>query len=261
MDKTKSDSIYLKLRTKEGAKCVVCSDLAAPPLVNHVIYHFDSNPAKFENFAIMCPTCARNTGELCFNSHLDIRFLGNKDYVDGTLRSGFFKSEKDYIVSFIGNADVTFDGMCDRDDLNTEAPFIKGYMLHFIAEFKNTTLQEMMLYQRLFARIVYDELRSSTICSQLRITGNDIYVGDRKLSVGIATSTITNTQIMHYALNITKGDCPLDVEYLSRIAPNIDPRSFSINLMKIFNKEVEKARKKCSAVLMAEHVPAMGGVV
>lgn len=134
-------------------------------------------------------------------------------YKNFTLRPNFQGFEPPYLVSFIGPADITKEGLCDLDDIKGDEPFIKGYMLHFIGEW-NCSLEAGVWRQLKFTEILRKRL---SLCSlwnvMLECDGNDIYVwekkhcrewGKTKLTVSIVSPSVKNTVLFHFGINIKK---------------------------------------------------------
>ncbi|KJS14765.1 MAG: hypothetical protein VR69_16470 [Peptococcaceae bacterium BRH_c4b] len=112
----------------------------------------------------------------------------------------------DSIVSFRGPCRVEFTEMVDLEDVLAKSPIYGPDMLHFIAEHFDSDLEKMVLRQRLFIAIVKDVLGKYT--RELTRSGDDLYLGGKKLSISIATATPVSV-MMHTALNIDSRGTPV----------------------------------------------------
>lgn len=114
------------------------------------------------------------------------------------------------IVTWIGPMDISSDELIDYEDVGLK---IKSQeMVHFIIEHFDAQPADMRLCyhrQRILVMIVKDLLEEMGIKSLRK--GDDIYVDDGKLSVSIATCSISSMKI-HFAMNITSQGTPEDVE-------------------------------------------------
>lgn len=181
-------------------------------------------------------------------------WIDEKICYDGTqLRSHWIyrktNAPGDAIASFIGPADVPLANMVDLADvMNSENIFSKS-MLHFIIEHFDCDLYLAIARQRLLASIAKDEIASRTAISSIRRNGDDIYDGDRKLSVSIATASPVSS-LIHFAINIESEGTPVATRGLADY--RIDPRSFSDAVVKAYISELsgmETARCKVRSVL------------
>ncbi len=112
------------------------------------------------------------------------------------------------ICYFRGAAEVK-EHLVDLEDVLAD-DFIKSEeMWHFIIEIPEATITEMVVWQRLFISMCIENLRIA--CKDLDIIrkGDDIMVGDSKLSVSIATLS-RFSGLIHVGINIKVGDgCPV----------------------------------------------------
>lgn len=143
-----------------------------------------------------------------------------------------FKIHGDSIISFIGSCDVTFEHMLDVEDLVENSAIKSDKMLHFIIEFFGPNLLAAVSLQRLFASIVSDILLSKGVT--LVRQGDDLYHGEKKLSISIATSSVVSSMI-HFAVNITNEGTPVKTCSLDDFG--IEAKSFSEMTMKNFSVE------------------------
>ena len=114
------------------------------------------------------------------------------------------------ICYFRGSADVK-EHLVDLEDSLAD-DFIKSKeMWHFIIEIPEAVITEMVVWQRLFISMCIDKLREE--CGgEVIITrkGDDIMIGDRKLSVSIATLS-RFSGLIHVGINIEVGEgCPVN---------------------------------------------------
>ena len=141
-----------------------------------------------------------------------------------------FNLEGDAIVGFIGECEVNLDNMVDISDVLSNSPIYSRKMLHFIVEHFNIDLIEGVLRQRLLVNIARDvilsNLPNSTIISR---HGDDLFYNKSKLSVSIATKSITSV-LIHLGINIDSESAPvkacglkseLNLENITEIANNI----------------------------------------
>lgn len=121
-----------------------------------------------------------------------------------------FKVKDSTIVSWLGPMYVLGDNLIDYEDVGLD---IKGdYMLNFIVEHFDEQPGNLKLAyhrQRILVMITRDKLLNYGINTTQ--DGDDIFIDNGKLSVSIATASISSMK-MHFALNITTKGTPADVQ-------------------------------------------------
>jgi uncharacterized protein len=150
----------------------------------------------------------------------------------------------DSIVAFAGPCDVSFDHMVDGEDLLAQSPIRGGSMLHFIVECFGINLQTTVAFQRILAALVFEELSGMGTIKTLKREGDDIYIGEGKLSISIATSSPISG-LIHFAVNITNENTPVKTACLSDLG--IKPKAFADALSARFISElrtIDEARCK-----------------
>lgn len=172
-------------------------------------------------------------------------FLDRETKYDGSqLKSlfGYFQCgvAGDSIISFIGPCDISFENMADGEDVLAEAQIRGGKMLHFIVEKFNIALISGVLLQRLLTSLTIDAIRAlskdKAKADQLIRDGDDIFLGDRKLSISIAAPSHTSV-LIHFAMNITNENTPVATVSLEDLS--VDPLKLSQYLMEKFCEEEE----------------------
>ncbi len=147
-----------------------------------------------------------------------------------------FHLQGDAIVSFVGEVDVNISEMVDIEDVINNEPIYSKKMLNFIIEQYGITLEEMVCLQRLFVTIVKDLIEEETN-AKIKRSGDDLFFENRKLSVSIATQSITSC-LIHTAFNIIKDGAPIEASDLVEIGiKNIE--DFGKKVMQKFKEEVE----------------------
>lgn len=147
-----------------------------------------------------------------------------------------FKLMGDAIVSFVGEVEVKLDEMVDIEDVINNEPIYSKKMVNFIIEQFDVTLEQMVCTQRLFVSIIKDIIEEMTN-KKIKRSGDDLFFENRKLSVSIATKSITSC-LIHTALNIIKEGAPVDASDLSEIGIH-DIKEFINKVMSEFKKEIE----------------------
>jgi len=136
------------------------------------------------------------------------------------------------IVSWVGPMDIQSDNLIDYEDVGLD---IKGNkMLHFIVEhFDEQPGNLRLIYhrQRLLVMITRDILKDYSVDTTQ--DGDDIFIDNKKLSVSIASASISSMKI-HFALNVTTQGTPDDVE-TSALEDNMDMNELSALQDKIAN--------------------------
>jgi hypothetical protein len=140
----------------------------------------------------------------------------------------------DSIVAWVGACDVTFEHMVDGEDLLEKAVIAGDKMLHFIIEKFDVSLFAAVCMQRLFASIVRDELLAAA--PTMFREGDDLYVGDRKLSISIATQSPVSS-LIHFAVNVVNDGTPVKTLCLRDLG--VEPRAFAEKVMRRFCTEIE----------------------
>lgn len=137
----------------------------------------------------------------------------------------------DSVVAWKGSCNVSFDHMIDGEDLIAESEIAGSEMIHFIIEVFDRELAAGVLLQRLFAAIVKDlmvELSPELDDQSLVRDGDDIYWGDRKLSISIASKSAVSTMV-HFAVNVSNLGTPVKTASIEDLG--IDPKEFAVAAM------------------------------
>jgi hypothetical protein len=97
--------------------------------------------------------------------------------------------------------------------------------------------------QRLMASIVKDALlatsKEQAACDMVKRDGDDIYCGDRKFSISIATQS-PNSSLIHFAVNVVNRGTPVPTISLQEF--NVDAKPFAIEVMRRACGEIDSIR-------------------
>ncbi len=146
-----------------------------------------------------------------------------------------FNIQGDSIVAFIGPVDVKLDEMVDIEDVIASEPISSDLMLNFIIEIFEIPLIQMVYIQRLFMTIIKETLEARGI--EITRGGDDLFYNGKKLSVSIATKSITSG-LIHSALNVKSSGCPIEVSSLNDM--NIyDIKDLAKEIMQKFANEID----------------------
>ena len=169
-----------------------------------------------------------------------VRFLEETFTYDGTQLAPLW-IYKNYdiqghaLVSFIGPADVTLKHMVDVEDIKTQSPIYSQSMVHFLGEFFELDLEKTVFRQRLLMATAKEVLEKK-IQRVLDRKGDDIYDGDAKLSVSIATLSSLST-LIHAGINISSRNTPVKTKGLEDY--DIPPAAFAKEVLETFKEELE----------------------
>lgn len=173
-------------------------------------------------------------------------------YTGAELRSHWCQEQSgvygDILVAFEGPCQVPTENLVDREDAAAGSIIRAKRMLHFIAEHFGWSLREMVLAQRLLVCQAFEVLRELGDCPHLRRMGDDLHIGDAKLSVSIATVSPVSG-LIHFGLNIDASGSPVKAATLAEAG--VLPRTFAEALLDRYRSEyasVDHARVKVRPV-------------
>lgn len=147
-----------------------------------------------------------------------------------------FKIQGDAIVAFVGECEVKLTEMVDIEDVINNEPIYSKYMLSFITEQFNVELVEGVFRQRLLVTCIKEALESRGFF--VRRNGDDLFVNDKKLSVSIATKSMTSV-LIHTGLNILSDGAPIPVSGLGSDLGIEDIKEFAQEIMQKYSDEIE----------------------
>lgn len=126
----------------------------------------------------------------------------------------------DSIVAFCGPCDVRKDKIVDIEDLRAGNRIYSERMLHFIVEHHDTGLEKNVLRQIMLVNIIKDSINARLGGLVVRREHTDLYDGDAKLSVSVATASPVSS-LIHFGINISSANTPVKTRGLDdyRIAP------------------------------------------
>lgn len=147
-----------------------------------------------------------------------------------------YKLQGDSIVAFIGECEVKLTEMVDIEDVINNEPIYSKKMLSFITEQFNINLSEGVLRQRLLITIIKELLEEKGIFVIRQ--GDDLMINNRKLSVSIATKSITSV-LIHTGLNIISDGAPVEASGLESELGITDIEGFANTVMQRYSDEIE----------------------
>lgn len=152
-----------------------------------------------------------------------------------------FHLQGDAIVAFCGECEVKLSEMVDIEDVINDEPIYSKSMLSFIVEHFNIGLVEGIFRQRLLITIIKETLENLSSVYHLPFTvhrsGDDLFIDNKKLTVSIATKSLTSV-LIHVGVNIDPSGAPVDAIGLDSL--NIsDIREFANNVMVKYSQEID----------------------
>ncbi len=167
------------------------------------------------------------------------------DYTGEELRGHFVREvsgiKNDGVIAFAGSCDVRGESLVDLEDAETGSTIEAEKMLHFIGEHFGCPLREANLRLRVFAAIVKDLFQQSVPDLEIERSGDDLYIGKRKLTVAISTLT-TVSAIFHFGINIDPRGAPV---------PAAGIEEFNIEAKWMANEALEKYYQECESIELA----------
>lgn len=146
-----------------------------------------------------------------------------------------FHLQGDAVVAFCGECEVKLTEMVDIEDVINDEPIYSKNMLSFIIEHFNIGLVEGIIRQRLLICIIKEALESKDI--KVIRKGDDLFVEGKKLSVSIATKSLTSV-LIHIGINIDPAGAPVDaigLDYLKIL----DIKGFAQTIMVKYSQEID----------------------
>ena len=147
-----------------------------------------------------------------------------------------FKIQGDVIVAFCGKCEVKLTEMVDIEDVINNEPIYSKYMLSFITEQFNVNLVEGVFRQRLLICCIKEALEKRGFA--VFRSGDDLFVNNRKLSVSIATKSLTSV-LIHTGVNILSEGAPISVSGLQSDLAISDIKDFALEVMKNYSEEID----------------------
>lgn len=147
-----------------------------------------------------------------------------------------FKLQGDAIVAFIGECEVKLTEMVDIEDVINNEPIYSKNMLSFITEQFNVNLVEGVFRQRLLICIIKEVLENRGFT--VRRSGDDLFVNDKKLTVSIATKSLTSI-LIHTGINIDSTGAPVKACGLTNDLGVIDIEEFAKEIMDRYSEEID----------------------
>ena len=147
-----------------------------------------------------------------------------------------FKIQGDAIVGFIGECEVKLAEMVDIEDVINNEPIYSKNMLSFITEQFNVELVEGVFRQRLLICTIKEALERRGI--KVERSGDDLFVDGKKLTVSIATRSLTSI-LIHTGINIDSTGAPVKACGLQNDLQITDIKEFANEIMKNYSEELE----------------------
>ena len=164
----------------------------------------------------------------------EIKYIGSQLAPHWIYRN--FNIQGDAIVAFIGECEVKLTEMVDIEDVINNEPIYSKSMLSFISEQFGVGLTEGVFRQRLLICIIKELLEERGIF--VVRNGDDLMIEGRKLSVSIATKSITSI-LIHTGLNILSEGAPVAASGLKSELGITDIREFAVEVMRRYSEEIK----------------------
>lgn len=155
-----------------------------------------------------------------------------------------FRIQGSAVIAFRGPCDVRTEELVDWEDRLVNDSIRAAEMVHFLGEFFGPTLREGVWTQRLFVSILAEVLREKFSVATVR-TGDDLWIGSRKLSVSIVTSSAVS-QLLHIGINVDPAGAPLKAVGLAELG--VEPVAFAHEALARFAAEFAGIAEACTKV-------------
>ncbi len=144
------------------------------------------------------------------------------------------------IVTWIGSVNITPDNLKDFADVGLEIK--SNYMVNFICEFFDQQPPNMRiayLRQRLLVMIFREILMEYGVVTKRE--GDDIFVDGGKLSISIASISLSSAKI-HFALNLEDKGTPDDVDTIGLFDIRVNDKQVFTddNLLELIDETVKR---------------------
>jgi hypothetical protein len=163
----------------------------------------------------------------------DIKYIGSQLAPHWIYKN--FKIQGDAIIAFCGECEVKLTEMVDIEDVINNEPIYSKDMLSFISEQFGIGLVEGVLRQRLLITIIKELLESRGVF--VIRNGDDLMINGKKLSVSIATKSITSV-LIHTGLNILSEGAPVAASGLKSELNINDIKDFALDVMNRYAEEL-----------------------
>lgn len=152
--------------------------------------------------------------------------------------------ETDTAVLFVGEADVPVEHLVDREDAEAGAFIYSPSMAHLVIEHRGLELGEAVWRQRMLVRLAGQWIasRAGTVVD---VRGDDLFVGEGKLSVSVATRSPRGS-LIHLGVNVEIEDTPVRTAGLRDL--RIPPAEFLTAVARLYAEEVTSARHAAAKV-------------
>ena len=156
-----------------------------------------------------------------------------------------FKLQGDAIVAFAGECKVDLAEMVDIEDVINNEPIYSKFMLSFITEQFGIGLSEGVYRQRMLICIIKELLEKRGVF--VVRNGDDLMIDGRKLSVSIATKSISSV-LIHTGLNILSEGAPVKASGLTSELGITDIKEFALEVMDKYSEELDDISLACTKV-------------
>lgn len=173
----------------------------------------------------------------------DIKYIGSQLAPHWIYKN--FKIQGDAIVAFVGECKVDLTEMVDIEDIINNEPIYSKLMLSFISEQFGIGLVEGVLRQRLLMNIIKELLEERGVF--VVRNGDDLMIDGKKLSVSIATKSITSI-LIHTGLNILSEGAPVEAAGLTSELGIEDIDAFAKEVMKRYAEELDDIKSAATKV-------------
>jgi hypothetical protein len=130
--------------------------------------------------------------------------------------------------------------MADLEDLLAGSTIAADEMVHVLLEiFDDGDLLRAVYLQRLVTALALDTLSELAPGADLRRSGDDLFAGEGKLSVSVATRSPVST-LIHFAVNVSNAGTPVHTSSLEDLG--VDPEAFGERLLEAVAGEYESVR-------------------
>jgi len=168
-------------------------------------------------------------------------------YTGKELRSGWVSQKTgldgDAAAGFVGPCHVATEDLVDLDDVRAGAHIESASMAHVIVEHPGCSLRAGVLRQRMLVSLLCELLREAEHI--IRRDGDDVYCGERKLTVSIAAPAAGST-LIHLGINIDPSGAPVPAVGLGEMG--VEPIGLLTTLLERYAAEMESCRHAESKV-------------